>query len=583
MNTHRPTPSELSRRTILGGAAVGATAMLTGCVFQSGKSGNAAGGSRKLTMVVPATIDSLDPHYVNNGGNVVPCGLLEGLVAFDSTGRGAVPAIASKWTTSADGLTYTFTIRPNAKYSNGETISAKDFEWTYQRLLSPTAAGGGGTLGASSYKPGLGIKGADEFQSGVLKDWSQVGIHANDDSTLVITLDAPNSDLLIGLADQSMLLLHPKSVQSNPKGWMNPANWVGSGPYVPTAWNPTASMTLKPHDHYWDRKAIHLDDVEVRVIADSLAALLAYRNNEVDIEPAVPSLYSNDTSLMEQSRQAKGYGVIYLQSQFSSHPASRDPRVRQAFSMAIDRSMLAKIHPLSQPGTALVPNSVPGWNDRIGTSYDPDKAKSLLAEAGYPGGKGMPVVQLLAGASVPELDAIAQMWKTTLGVTVKENVVDVGVYVATRYKPLADPNLMGFVYGTFGGVPTWPLWVYDLWGPDTVPMFSLPPSRAAKYEQIQANSSLATGQKLSQLSALTAAYATPEAKKFASDATAAEKVIENSARTTAFIDAAQERQALFLEIPVLWIPQAFLVKPTVTGVNLLYTPNGFYLKGIGRS
>lgn len=583
MNNYLPEGPRLSRRMILGGAAASAAALLSGCGFQSHKSGKSGSGNRTLTMAVPYAVDSLDPHYVNNGAAVVPCGLLEGLVAFDHTGKAVVPAIADKWTTSPDGLTYTFHIRSDAKFSNGDQISAKDFEWTFKRLLTPTAAGSGGTLGASSYKAGLGIKGASAFQSGTLTDWSQVGVHASDDSTLVITLAAPNADVLVGLADPSMLLLHPKSVQADAKGWMQPQNWVGSGPFVPTAWTPTASMTLKPHDHYWDRKNIHLDQVNVRVITDSSAGLLAYRNNEVDIEAAVTSLYRDNAELLGQSQQAKGYGVIYLQSQFSSHPASRDPRVRQALSLAIDRSQLAKVHPLSEPGKALVPGSVAGWNDTVATSYDPDKAKQLLADAGYPGGKGMPVVQLLAGAAAAELDAVAQMWKTNLGLQVKESVVDVGVYVATRYKPLTDPNLMGFVYGTFGGLPTWRRWVYDLWGPSTVPMFSLPADAAGKYQQIQADKAVPAAQKISQENAIIAASATAEAKKFAADATAAGKVVDPKASTAAYMDAARERQAMYLEIPLLWIPQAYLVKPTVKGVNVLYTPNGFYLKGISRS
>lgn len=586
METHPPMGHPVSRRVLLGGMVAGTAVLFTGCSFGESGGSSKSGKSQTLTRAVSNPIDSLDPHYINAGSYVTPSGLLEGLVLQDETGKNVVPAIAEKWDTSGDGLTYTFHIRPEAKFSNGDSISAKDFEWTYKRLLTPTGAGGGNTVGANSYKPSLGITGAQDHLAGTLTDWSKVGVRATDDKTLVITLESPNSAFLMGLTHVSMMLLHPPSVQKSATGWMKPANWVGSGPFVPTSWVPTASMSMKPHEHYWDRKNVHLDQVDVKVIGDSSAQLLAYRNNGVDVVDVgdgLISLYNTDTTLMGQTQLAKGYSVHFYQTMFSKHPASRDVRVRQALSLAIDRDKLAKIMPGTEPGLSLIPASVPGWDKSITTAFDPEKAKSLLAVAGYPGGRGMPTIQFLDFMGRPLTDAVADMWQSILGVTIKRNIVDRGLMADTRYKPIADSNMMGFSYSAFGGLPNLNSWVIDLWGPDVISKFSLPAGQAGQYLAIQGKESLSGAEKAKQLAALVDQYATPEAKKFAADATAAKAMTDAGQRTVAFLRAAKMREDLCYEIPLVWGASADLVKPSVQGLHVQYTVHGFYYKGITKT
>ncbi len=574
----------LARRTFLGAIAAAGATVLAGCSFDSTGSGGAGSGAALKTLVVSVSqnIDSLDPHYVNNGALVTPWGLLEGLVATDDKGSGVVPAIAEKWDVSADGLKYTFHLRSNAKFSNGDPITAKDFEWTYQRLLAPTGAGSAATDGANSYKPSLGIVGATDFLAGTITDWSKVGIKATADDTLEITLATPNSAFLLGMANVSMLLLHKATIEKHPKDWMQPENWVGSGPYALTAWTPTASIAMKKHSHYWDADNIHVDAVQGRVLTDNNAALLAYRNNEIQVTVPNFAVISKDKDLMNQVQEAPGYLVYFLQSMFTKHPAGADARVRQALGKAIDRKALAKIAVGQLPGPSTVPQAVPGWDKSLAIDFDLAGAKKLLDEAGYAGGKGMPTIQILDFASNPFIEATLQMWEE-LGVKTKYNIVDVGQYSDIRYKPIEDPNLWGYSANTFGGLPTWNNWVIDCWGPASLPFFSLPTNQVDAYLAIQADESLDGATKTARLASMIDSYGSPEAKRFVKLANAAAAEPDESTRIKGFNEAAGLRQQMGYQIPLMWGPNPLMVKPTVKNLHVNYSPSGFYVKGIEGS
>lgn len=577
--------AEMNRRTLLGVMAAAGVTVLAGCsAAQSTKpatSGKALASDQTIVVLAPETINSLDPAFVNNGSYVTPLGLYEGLVRTNDAGTDVVPAIADTWTISGDKLTYTFHIRANAKFSNGDPITANDFLWTYKRLLTATGAGGGGTLGTNAYKPSMGIVGATDYLSGALTDFSKVGVKAKDDQHLAITLSLPNSAFLLGLTNVAMSLLHPPTVEKFPQDWMQPANWVGSGPYTLTGWSPTASLTMKKHDHYWDAKKVHITAATARVITDPNQSLLAYRNNEIVVAGAAISTFNKDKTLMSQVVQAGGYSVYYLQNMFSSHPAASKTQIRQALSLAINRQALAKITPGTVPGTALVPDSVPGWPKSLALPYDPAKAKKLLSDAGYPGGKGLPTIQILSSASYPGVEAILSMWQE-LGIKTKDNVVDGGQYVATRQQVIQDPNLWGYYYGSFGGLPTWNNWLIDLWNGQNLQFFSLPADKVAGYYAIQKSTSIAGAAKAQQLSDYLAKYASSDATNFANAAKAAAAEVSDSKRVALFTKAAQMRQSMYLQLPLMWGVSAFLVAPTVSGLHVNYNPNGYYLNELKR-
>jgi len=200
-------------------AAVALTAMtavvLTGCSFGGGS--DAKKGEKSLRFEYN-NFPIIDPQGVTYGEWLSAAALFEGVVRLNKDGSDVLPAAATSWDASPDKKTYTFHLR-EAKWSDGSAITADDFEWTYKRLLSPSATASGATQGANSYAPGLGIQGAVDFRAGTLKDWSKVGVKASDPKTLVITLAAPNSDFLLGMTQPSMVALPSKNVQKYPSDW----------------------------------------------------------------------------------------------------------------------------------------------------------------------------------------------------------------------------------------------------------------------------------------------------------------------------------------------------------------------------
>jgi ABC-type oligopeptide transport system substrate-binding subunit len=578
---------KLGRRALLRGLAGGAVALAAGCSSNDGGSGgngkSTGGASGKFVLRMPiAAMDSLDPKFDADSEYMTPAGLFEGLVAQNDTGSGAIPAIAEKWEISADALTYTFTIRDGAKYSNGDQITANDFEATYKRLLTPTGARAGVSTGSIYYQPGLGIKGANDYLGAAITDWSQVGIHASDAKTLVITLDAQNPDLLLGLTHVSMMLLHMPTVEKYPDDWQKPEHFVGSGSFTLSSWVQNASMTLLPNEHYWDRANVHIDEVSIRLGGESQSTLLAYKSNELDIIPGDRNAIGDDKTLNSQLQGASGYAVYYLNAMWSKNTVIQDVRVRKALSIGLDRNNLAKAVPGSQPGVSLIPGNVPGWSDSIATKYDPDQAKSLLSEAGFPGGKGMPTVQILASSANPVVDAITQMWKD-LGLNVKENVVESGVFVANRWKPIDDPNLIGFYYGSFGGITTMNFWVTVQFSPLYVSQFSLSLEDWNKYQTISTDTKMDPAEKTRQLNSIIADNASSDAKKFSQLADEARRTPDESQRTAKFLEAALVREQMYHQLPLLWNSLWYLVKPGLKGVRVRPSPEGFYYKGITRA
>jgi oligopeptide transport system substrate-binding protein len=569
------------RRRRLGGVATALAMIATfaGCSFSDDPKDDKNGG-RSLTVAVGAPIDSLDPHFINNGGYVVPAGLLEGLVAQNPEGDDVVPAIAEKWSTSDDGLEYTFTLRGDAKFSNGESITAEDVVSNYQRLLTPTGAGTGGTQNANSYQVGLGIQNASDYQAGAVTDWNEVGIKATDDQTVVITLDAPNPDFLLGMTSNSMLVLDTEAVEANPKDWTKPENWVGSGPFTVKSWDPGTGMVLERNKYYWDADAVSLERVNIRVIQDPQAAILAFENDEVDITLVTPDLVGENDELLSQMKTADGFAIDFLNLQYSKHPAAQDQRVRQALSLAIDRETLASVQVGTTPSHSLVPTRAVGWDESMATSvYDIDKAKELLAEAGYPGGKGMPKVQIFDHRPRPISDAIVDMWKK-IGVKAEVNIVDIGVWADTRWNVLEDPDLMGFYINSFGGIPTLNNWVYTFWGPETTKLFSLSPSAWTDYQKTQADEKLDGDEKARKLASILESEASAGARQFSELVERARQTVDQDERTALYVEAATLRESLAEQIPILEEPQAFLVKPDVEGVHVRTTIEGFYFKDV---
>ncbi|MGZ0149098.1 peptide ABC transporter substrate-binding protein [Kribbella sp. WER1] len=563
-------------------AAIGGSWSLTGCGL-FGDDSKASDGKSTLTIdYVP--VEVLDPQVITNGMWILSRGISEGLVTQNEKGDAVVPGVASEWKIADDHLTYTFTLRDNAQWSNGKPVVAQDFERTYKRLFTPAGGSAGGTtLGANSYQTATGIKGAQDFLSGVLTDWSKVGVKATGDHELVLTLGNPNPDFLLALTHPAMLPLPMDLVESKPKDWQNPPNYVSNGPYTVSEWVTNSRLILVPNEKYWDHGNVKLSRIQVNLVEPSAAATatVPYENGETDlVQLAGPDVlrFQKSESLSKELKQTENYSILYLAKLRSQHKAMDDVRVRKALSLALDRKTLAGVQPGQQPGVSLVTSRTAGWDDSIAIKEDVGEAKQLLAQAGYPNGQGLPPIRLLVGVPDTTLaDAIVDSWKRQLGIKALVDHVEAGVYTERRWE-VQKGDYIGFYYGTFAGLPTWPTMVGSLWSPQNVQEISLSSDQWQKYQAVQDDKKMTPAAKTAQLKAIRTGFAAKPALEIGAlvDQAAAES--DDAKRLALYKQAAKLREEQYLYLPVLWQSLFHAVKPKVHGLQLRAYPDYFYLK-----
>lgn len=556
------------RRAVAVGVTLGLAASgLTACSFSG-----SAGGTGTLRMEYP-NIETLDPQRVSWGEWLDGAALLEGLVTLNAKGTGAEPAVAESWDQSNDKLTYTFKLR-DAKWSDGKPVTAQDFVFAYQRLLTPSKEGSGTTQGANTYLPSLGLAGAEDFQAGKLTDWNKVGVKASDPRTLQLKLAAPNADFLLGLTHPSMLPLPEHVVKAKPKAWERPENWVGNGPYVVKAWTLGSSMTLAPNKNYWDQDGIKLSAANLSLTDDPTQAGVHFQSNQIDIG-TLPSTdakrFQQDPNLKKQTVQLKDSFSSYLAVMHSKNPVLEDPRVRQALSLAMDRKGAARTCADCRPSYSLVPESVPGARAGAGVTEDVAQAKALLAQAGHPNGAGIPTIRILNNQPHTAPEAIVDSWQRNLGVKAVVEVVENGVYVSKR-EQLHPENYVGFYYGSFGEKPTWRSWTGAQWDPSFTAKFSLPGSKWDAY--LKAKEAGTAREFATQ-------NASPEAKRFGQLVARANAAPPGAGADTIWKQAARTRQDTYLFLPTVYTDTFYTVRSNVKGVNMRIGPLlPFNFKGV---
>jgi oligopeptide transport system substrate-binding protein len=382
-------------------------------------------GIRTHTLLVgnqnePAT---LDPQLYDAATdyNIVGA-LFEGLTNYDEKTATAVPGVAERWDISPDGLVYTFHLRVDARWSNGDRLTARDFTFSFQRFLTPAL----GNFYAYYLFP---IRGAEAFATGKTKDFSTVGVEAIDDATLRLTLTHP-TPYLLGIMATTALPVHRASVEQAGRSddrtspWARPGKLVGNGAFTLTEWQPNARLIVTKNPRYWDAARNHLERVIFYPIEKSEAEELAFRAGQLHVTYSLPpSKLPSYRETAPAKLRIDPLLQLYMINFNATKAPLNNPKVRRALALALDRAAIAQsvFAGARLPAHTVVPPNCGGYAAPAGQAENFVAARALLAEAGYPGGRGLPSLpmQALNDDKLPRVaETIQAMWRRELGVEI---------------------------------------------------------------------------------------------------------------------------------------------------------------------
>ncbi len=381
----------------------------------------------------------LDPHIITGTKEfAIATALFEGLLSVDPVDSHPVPGVAESWEISADRTVYTFHLRADAKWSNGDPVTAQDFAWSWRRVLEPALA--------SEFCFYLfDIHGAADFNAGKTTDFSTVGVRALDPATFQVTLAHPTPYFLNLLRTPPFFPVHRASVEvAGPftrrgAGWTKAGKLVGNGPFALSEWTLNVVVDVRKNPRYWDAARVRLNGIKFYPYDNLDTEERAFRAGQLHRTYGVP--FSRIDAYRRDHPEALRLDA-YARTQYvalnTRRPPLDDPRVRRALGLAIDRESI--VRNITRGGEKAAysldpPDAIPGYVPRARMPYDPDAARALLAEAGHPGGRGLPPVELLYNTSEANkviAEAVQQMWKTQLGVDATLTNQEWKVYLARR-------------------------------------------------------------------------------------------------------------------------------------------------------
>ena len=364
-----------------------------------------------------------DPFIIDPTANWlydVPTNMFVPLVEYDYVESEVVPAGATSWDVSADGRTWTFDIRRNWNWSNGNPITAYDYEYTFQTIVNPE------TLAPTSWRLFI-IENASAVNSGEMSVDS-LGVKALDDYTLEIKITEPAAWFLSSLTSIGHVV--PKDVREQyGVDWTQPENIAVSGPYKLMDFEEDNFYILEKNPNYFDADSVDIEKITLLDIPEASTRMAMYENDEIDTTD-VPAedldRVKNDSDLSKEFYTGPRF-VLYWYAFDSSRPPFDNVLVRKAFAAAIDKQTI--VEQITRGGQVAAPTMTPPGSVgsvplsvEIGIPFDQDQAQAYLAEAGFPGGEGLAPIVLGYNASEINTNvaqAIQKMWNDNLGVAVE--------------------------------------------------------------------------------------------------------------------------------------------------------------------
>ncbi len=376
--------------------------------------------------------------------------LFEGLVCGDPKDVSPIPGVAERWDISPDERIYTFHLRRNARWSNGEAVTARDFLESYHRMLLP------GLAAQYSYML-YPVTNAEAFNNGQITNFDEVGFKALDDYTLQLTLHSPTPYLLSMMIHDSWFPVPIATIKkfgalddrSNP--WTRPENFVGNGAFVLKEWRLHSHILVEKSQSYWDAARVRLNSIYFDPEESYDTEERMFRSGQVHTIRQAPQS-KVQFYLKNRPNLIRDYPILstYFYKLNVTRPPLNDKRVRQALALAIDRRAITETVSRAgeMPAYCLTPPNTAGYTAAARLREDPPAARQLLAEAGYPDGKGFPSVELLYNTLQNHkaiAEAVQQMWKKNLNIDVRLHNEEWKVYLDSMRRTNYDLARAGWI------------------------------------------------------------------------------------------------------------------------------------------
>ena len=391
----------------LGILALASTLWMTGC---SGEP--SAVENKTLRLAVSTEPPTLDWSLATDGVSFnVLTNIMEGLTQYNERLE-PIPAIAKRWEFSESGRVITFYLRDDVKWTDGQPVTARQFEYSWKRLLNPNTA--------SQYAYFLfDVENAAEYNAGKIKDADQVGVKALSPTVLQVRLKRP---VIYFPSLTTFMVTFPQRrdvIEKYGDHWTDPEHIVTNGPFTLDQWDHEYKLILQSNPNYYDAQPA-LDRIIMYVVRNPTTELTLYETGELDMAELPPVAIPHYKTHAEYKNlpllRGYYYGFNVTKAPFN------DARVRRALSHAINRSQIPVILKGGQlPTASWIPKGMFGYNSNIGPAFDPEKARALLAQAGYTGNKKFPSFGIAYNTD-PTHRLIAQFvqaqWKEHLGLEV---------------------------------------------------------------------------------------------------------------------------------------------------------------------
>lgn len=393
----------------------------------------------------------LDPHTITGMPEAkIIYSLLEGLVTYHpDNDEFPYAGVAERWETSEDGMTWIFHLR-ESRWSNGDPLTAHDFVYSWKRVMIPS-------LGNEYADYMYMIKGAEDFHKGVETDFSEVGIKAADDLTFVVELNEPVADFLKILLNQTFLPVHPPTIEAHggpgvrASGWTQPDSYVGNGPFKLVEWKPESVIRVERNPLYWDADSVRMDGLEYYPISDENTEMRVFESGRLHVTNSVPvNMRRHYREKFPDKIRFDPFAGVYFYRLNTTRPPLDDARVRKALSLAIDREQIITqlLQGNERVATSFAPGGIGGYEFPARKVHDPDRARSLLEQAGYKDGNGFPPIELLFNTSDNHrkiAEAIQHMWRIELGIDITLTNQEWKVYLNTTKDMQYDIARAGWV------------------------------------------------------------------------------------------------------------------------------------------